>query len=137
MPICLWQSSIGLPQLLDPATALRASLPQHQRQIDLAGAVVAVEVEDAVVFANEGVHIAVPVYVHEGGFAVVSHIHAVEGVTGTGDKGEVGIGGRAGVAVEVEDAVVFADEGVQIAVAVNAHGRGPILQSMRNRGVVS
>ena len=67
---------------------------------------------------DDGVEVAVAVEVGEAGRAVGPHIDAVERIGGAGARGEGRRDGRAGVLEIVQGAVVFPDDGVEVAVAV-------------------
>ena len=69
-------------------------------------------------FPDDGVEVAVAVEVGEAGRAGDPHIDAVERIGGAGALGEGRRGGRAGVLEIVQGAVVFPDDGVEVAVAV-------------------
>jgi hypothetical protein len=86
-------------------------------------------VQEAVEVADEGVEVAVAVEVGEARRAVVPHT-AVERIGGAGALGEDRRGGRAGVLEIVQGAVVVADDGVEVAVAVEVGeaGRAAILK---------
>ena len=76
-------------------------------------------VQVAVEFPDDGVEVAVAVEVGEAGRAVGPHIDAVERIGGAGARGEGRRGGRAGVLEIVQGAVSLADDGVEVAVAVD------------------
>ena len=67
---------------------------------------------------DDGVEVAVAVEVGEAGRAEGPHIDAVERIGGAGALGEGRRDGRAGVLEIAQGAVVFPDEGVEVAVAV-------------------
>ena len=73
---------------------------------------------------DDGVEVAVAVEVGEAGRAVVPHIDAVERIGGAGPLDEGRRDGRAGVLEIVQGAVVVADDGVEVAVAVEVGEAG-------------
>ena len=80
--------------------------------------------QGAVVCPDDGVEVAVAVEVGEAGRAGGPHIDAVERIGGAGARGEGRRDGRAGVLEIVQDAVVFPDGGVEVAVAVEVGEAG-------------
>ena len=67
---------------------------------------------------DDEVEVAVAVEIGEAGRAEVTHIDAVERIGGAGARGEGRRDGRAGVLEIVQVAVLFPDDGVEVAVAV-------------------
>ncbi len=83
-------------------------------------AVIAVEVDTAVIVPDEGVLIPVPIYIYKDGGAATPHIHPVQGVICRWDLGE----STAVIAEEVDVAIIFANEDVLISVIVYVNKAG-------------
>ena len=89
-------------------------------------------------FPDDGVEVAVAVEVGEAGRADGPHIDAVERIGGAGLLGEGRRDGRAGVLEIVQGAVVFPDDGVEVAVAVEVgearRAEGPHIDAVERIG---
>ncbi|MFO0779648.1 MAG: hypothetical protein U0223_18820 [Nitrospira sp.] len=106
-----------------PVKGWRIGLLGIDRRVGRAG--VLVGGQRAVVVPNDQVEIAVAVEVAHGGAAVRPDIDAGEGVGGSGLLGIARRAGRAGVLVGGQRALVFPDDQIEIAVAVEvAQGGG-------------
>ena len=69
-------------------------------------------------YPDDGVEVTIAVEVGEGGLAAIPHIDGVERIGGAGARGEGRRGGRAGVLEIVQEAIVFPDEDIEVAVAI-------------------